>query len=99
MREHVGKANMAHLPFVLAELVKGDEVLCDPEMNLFTLQTEKDRRLGQVEFEKFSQRLAKYFPSCSFDEDGRVVAGLETPKQNFNSLKSILLSTDLEMSS
>ena len=90
---------MAHLPFVLAELVKGDEVLCDPEMNLFTLQTEKDRKLGQVEFEKFSQRLAKYFPSYSLDEDGRVVAGLETPKQNFNSLRSILLSTDLEMSS
>ena len=52
-----------------------------------------------MEFEKFSGRLAKNFPSYTFDEEGRVVAGLETPKQNFNLLKSILLSTDLEMSS
>lgn len=49
---HGERVNVVNLSFTLADLVRCDEVLCNPDMNLFTLHNVQDHsQLDQVSFE------------------------------------------------
>ena len=87
-------------PFILAglqDLYRNDEVLCDLEINLFTLNPEHQRTEdnGKV-FEVFSDRMARLYPTYEFDPKGRARPGPDTPRTNLRELKELLLSKDLE---
>ena len=94
---HGERISMVNLSFALADMVRCDDVLCDPEMNLFTLRNPQDHsQLDQINFEQCSDRLLRKFSTYKFDDQHRIVPGRKTKTENFNQLKGILLSTDLE---
>ena len=56
-------------------------------------------KTNTVEFEKCSDRLLAKFPTYKFDNEHRVVPGPLTELENFSQMRSILLSTNLEVGS
>ena len=81
----------------LQDLYRNDEILCDKEINRFTTNRAYQKTAeNDTEFELFSDRMQRLYPTYQFDHKCRLRPGPETPRTNLNELKSLLLSTDLE---
>lgn len=82
---------------MLQNLFKDDQVLCDPEMNMYSLNPELQRSMvsnPNSKFELFSDRMLRMFPSYRLDKSCRFQPGEMTPTVNFTDLKAILLGKD-----
>ena len=71
-------------------LFKNDQVLCDAEMNRYSLNTELLREGS--EFELCSDRIKRMFSEYDVDEEGHFYAGAEADTIDFDELKELLLS-------
>jgi hypothetical protein len=85
-------------PAMLQNLFKDDLVLCDMEMNMYSLDVSKQfshttNRNGV--FELCSDRIHRLYPTYHLDKACRFMPGPETPNINFTRLKEILLSKDM----
>ena len=78
-------------------LFKDDRVLCDAEMNMFTLKAsnQKSQANPNSDFELCSDRLARKFPTYELDEICRFKPGPDAERINFNDFKELLLSKDM----
>ena len=80
----------------LIELFKSDQVLCDTEMNRFSVDcANQNTRKHKSEFDLCSDRLVVKFPTYQFDKICRIVPGPTSKTFSFDQLKEHLLSKDL----
>ena len=80
----------------LQDLWKADECLADHENNQFSLNTDLQSKADKpTNFELYSDRMVRIFPTYVFDSRCRVRPGPETQRVNFDALKNLLLSNDL----
>ena len=72
----------------LFDLYREDLILCDAEMNRYSLdKTNQSTAERQTEYDLCSDRLVTKFPTYQFDEKCRIVPGPDTPTFNFRDLK------------
>ena len=78
-------------------LFKDDRVLCDAEMNMFSLNASHQKSQANPDgvFELCSDRLARKFPTYELDEICRFKPGPDAERINFNDFKELLLSKDM----
>ena len=87
---------MQTLHAALFDLYREDLILCDAEMNRYSLdKTNQSTAERSTEYDLCSDRLVTKFPTYQFDEKCRIVPGPDTPTFNFVDLKQLLLSKDL----
>ena len=80
----------------LNDLFKNDEILADLMHNRFSLNPERQSTAAMTtEFELFSDRFVRLFPTYVLDYRCRIRPGPETQTANFDNLKSLLLCKDL----
>lgn len=88
-------------PFIamlgIYDLLRNDEVLTDRQTDIFTLKKELQKSAANPdsEFETFSDRMARVFPTLELDDKLILRPGPKTETINFKQLKEILLSKDL----
>ena len=88
--------NQAAFSMTLFDLYRNDEVLCDRELNLWTLKRENQYSpTNKTDFLLFSDRLCKDFPGYQLDNLMTLRPKPDTPTMNFDVIKEILLSKDL----
>ena len=81
---------------VLGELYRNDEILTDAFENRYSAQKEmQDNPQNKTGFELYSDRITRIYPSYVLDGTLKLQPGPTTETMNFNTLKDILLSTDL----
>ena len=81
---------------VLGELYRNDEILTDAFENRYSAQKEmQDNLQNKTGFELYSDRITRIYPSYVLDGTLKLQPGPTTETMNFNTLKDILLSTDL----
>ena len=81
----------------LMDIYRNDEILADAELNHYSINRHmQDTHDNPTGFELYSDRIKRMFPSYILDNTLRLMPGPTTPVMNFEILKSILLSTDLE---
>ena len=86
-----------HLFVGLQDCFRNDEVLADVENLHFTLNPALQSTADNpTEYELFSDRFVKVFQGYVVDRRVRVRPGPDTPRVNFQWLKDVLLSKDLE---
>jgi len=81
----------------LMDLYRNDQVLCDREMDRFTLNPEMQHKEGVNEtgFELHSDRFTRMFPGYYLTDKGLMEPKEGTPTVNFDNLREVLLSKDL----
>lgn len=85
-----------HLFVGLLDVFRNDEVLADYECNKFTLNPNLQSKVGRPsEYELYSDRIARVFPTYKLDEKLRVRPGPESQTVSFLWLKELLLSNDI----
>ena len=86
-----------HLLMGLQDLYRNDEVLADLALERYTTRVEHQNREGhETEYELYSDRVVRVFPGYVLDRRLRYRPGPETPRVDFNWLRELLLSNDLE---
>lgn len=81
----------------LLDLYRNDEVLCDKACIRFSLDPKmQSTEANPTEFELFSDRVVRIFPTYVLDNRLRIRPGPETPRVKLQWLKELLLSKDLE---
>ena len=87
---------MRSLVVDLFNLFKDDRVLCDTEMNLYSLDGSKQRSQSNPdsEFELCSDRFLRLFPTYELDEKCIFRPGPWTETIKFSTLKEIMLSKE-----
>ena len=79
----------------LSDLFKDDRILCDSEMNLYSLNPDLQRTASnESPFELCSDRMQRLYPTYALHEDGVFLVGPETQTISFSELRSLLLSKD-----
>jgi len=82
--------------FALNDVYRNDECLADREMNRVSLNKDLQSREGnETEYELFSDRFHKFYPTYVLDANQVARSGPESLTINFNQLKDLLLSKDL----
>jgi len=96
-RYHLIRHSTPFLRGVLMDLYRNDQVLCDREMDRFTLDPAMQHKEGVNEtgFELHSDRFTRMFPGYNLTDNGLMEPKEDTPTVNFNHLKELLLSKDL----
>ena len=84
------------LNMALCDLYRNDEILCDREMNRYSVKgVNQETKSDQTGYELFSDRFHKMYTGYVFDKKGLIQPGPDTPVVNFDYLKELLLSKDL----
>jgi hypothetical protein len=85
---------------IIQDLWRDDQILANKEVTVYSVNPEMQNTLeNPTGFELYSDCFARLYPTYTLDARLRIVPGPETPTVNFNTLKEILLSTDLERNS
>ena len=96
---HENKA-MLKVKQVLVDLYRNDQVLADREIHRFSVQnSNQNSRKNISDFDLCSDRLELKFPSYELDKRCRLIPGPKTSRQNFDLLKTKLLSKNLDWDS
>lgn len=83
---------------ILFDLYREDAILCDTEMNRYTLDQKNQSTVeNPTDYDLCSDRLLNKFPTYQFDDKCRIIPGPDTPLRNFRDLKALLLSKDLSL--
>ena len=83
---------------MMQSLFQDDLVLCDTEMNMYSLDVSRQHSHTTNRdgiFELCSDRMQRLYPTYHLDKTCRFMPGPETPNINFTSIKEILLSKDM----
>ena len=82
------------------ELYKADQCLADRELNLWTLNPDNQSTAANpTQFDLFSDRIKRMYPSYQLDSRCLIRPGPETPTVNLAQLKELLLSKNLSRNS
>jgi|LakMenEpi03Aug12_release.lakeMendotaPanAssembly.Ray.scaffolds.fasta_scaffold361108_1 hypothetical protein len=81
---------------ILGELFRNDDILTDAFENHYSTQKAmQDSPLNKTGFELYSDRIARIYPTYVLNDNLKLQPGPTTETISFNTLKDILLSTDL----
>ena len=81
---------------ILINMVLDDQLLADSEGVTYSARPEmQNTPENPTEFELYSDRIERMFPSYALEDNLRIVPGPETPTVNFDWLKELLLSKDI----
>lgn len=87
---------LANLSFALFDLYRNDEVLCDRELNMWSLKREnQETPTNKTDLMLYSDRLCKQFPDYELDHKLTLRPKADTPTMSFDIIKDLLLSKDL----
>ena len=83
---------------ILFDLYRNDEILCDREMNRFSLDVRNQNSMhSETDFDLCSDRMVLKNPTYVLDEECKAVPGPKAKTLDFFNLKSLLLSKNLTL--